>query len=88
MNLSWVTQGRATPGTGGAFSQPSAFPLQELPPAPHPVPALPRGSPPSTAVSSPGSKQLFTMMSRPYSNLTPACLFHLILFLFKFIHLF
>ena len=58
VNLFWVTQGRATSGTGAARSQPSASPLQELPPAPHPVPALPGGSPPSTAVSSPGSKQL------------------------------
>ena len=58
MNLSWVTHGRATPGTGGPLSQPRASPLQELPPAPHPVPDLPRGSPPSIAVSSPGSEQL------------------------------
>ena len=28
-----------------------------------------------------------TMISRPYSDLTTACLFHLILVLFKFIHL-
>ena len=43
VNLFWVTQGRSTSGTGAARSQPSASPLQELPPAPHPVPALPGG---------------------------------------------
>ena len=42
----------------GSPLQPSASPLQELPPAPHPVSDLHRGSPPSTAVSSPGSEQL------------------------------
>ena len=57
-DLSWVAQGRAAPGTRAPRSQPSASPLQALPPAPHPVPVLPTGSPPSTAVSSPGSEQL------------------------------
>ena len=42
----------------GSPLQPRASPLQELPPAPHPVPVLPRGFSPSTAVSSPGSEQL------------------------------
>ena len=55
--LSRITLGRATPGTRAPRSQPSASPLQELPPAPHPVPILPRSSPPRTAVSSPGSEQ-------------------------------
>ena len=58
-DLSWVTQGRATPGTRAPHSQPSVSPLQELPPAPHPVPALPRVSAPKTTVSSPGSEQLW-----------------------------
>ena len=59
VNLSWVTQGRATPGTRAPHSQPSASSLQEIPPAPHPVPALPRVSAPRTTVSSPGSEQLW-----------------------------
>ena len=59
VNLSWVTQGRATPGTRAPHSQPSASSLQEIPPAPHPVPALPSVSAPRTTVSSPGSEQLW-----------------------------
>ena len=58
VNLSWVTQGRATPGTRAPLSQLRASPCRSSHQLPHPVPVFPRGSPPSTAVSSPGSEQL------------------------------
>ena len=65
-DLSWVAEGRAAPDTRAPRSQPSASALQALPPAPHPVPVLPTGSPPSSSQLLP-SEQL--LVARP-----PTCL--------------